>query len=291
MLTTMNTKRIACLYFFCLLAFGLSAQLCWKITTPGKAVPSFLFGTHHMVEPTSIPNLDRLIALCQAAELFVGELPDDPQGAQKMLKAVGMPGRSLRALMSADDYALVAAEIKRTLDMDLSFFEEVKPLYIGTVYTMMGHLKALGLKEQPEPVDGLLRRKAEEKGLPAVGLETVDQQIDILFNSLSLERQVELLVEAVKDTSQTSEKVDALNRAYLAGDLTTLARLGSDEDWLPEEKYLMVDQRNLNWAKVLPDLLNRNACFIAVGCLHLVNETGLINQLRLAGFLVEPLRF
>lgn len=284
----MNTKRIAALFFSCLLATGLSAQLCWKITTPGKAEPSFLFGTHHLIEPTCIPHLDSLIALCQAAELFVGELPDDPQGAQKMLNAVGMPGRSLRALMSADDYALVAAEIKRTLDVDLSLLDEVKPLYIGTLYTMIAHLNALGLKEQPEPVDGLLRRKAVEKGLPAVGLETVDQQIDVLFNSLSLQRQVELLVEAVTDTSQTSLKVRELNRAYLAGDLAALARLGSDEDWLPEEKLMMVDNRNLNWAKVLPDYLNRHACFIAVGCLHLVDETGLVNQLRLAGFLVEP---
>lgn len=287
----MNTKRLVCLFFSCLLAYGLSAQLCWKITAPGKAVPSYLFGTHHLIEPTNIPHLDSLITLCQASELFVGELLDDPQGSQKMLTAVSMPNRSLKTLLTPEDYALVAAEIKRTLDMDLSFFDEVKPLYIGTVYTMMAHLNALGLKDQPEPVDGLLRRKAVEKGLPVVGLETVDQQIDILFNSLSLERQAELLLEAVKDTSQTELKVGELNRAYLAGDLAVLARLGSDEDWLPKEKNLMVDQRNLNWARVLPDYLNHHACFIAVGCLHLVDETGLINQLRLAGFQVEPLLF
>lgn len=286
-----TTKRIACLLFACLLTYGLSAQLCWKITAPGHTESSYLFGTHHMVEPTSIPHLDTLIALCQASELFVGELPDDPQGAQKMLNAVSMPDCSLKTLLSPTDYTMVAAEIKRMLNMDISMFDEVKPLYIGTLYSMMAQLKALGLKEQPEPVDGLLRRKALERGLPAVGLETVDQQIDLLFNSFTLKRQADLLVEAIKDTAMTSYNVGLLNRAYLAGDLNTLASLGSEEELLPDEQYLMVDQRNNHWIEVLPDYLNRHVCFIAVGCLHLVGETGLIKQLRSAGFKVEPVTF
>lgn len=274
-----------------LLTTSLSAQLCWKITSPDKAVSSYLFGTHHLVEPSSIPHLDTLIALCQASELFVGELPDDSLVAQKMLVAVSMTDCSLKSLLTSDDYALVAAEIRRTLDVDLSLLDEVKPLYIGTLYALMAQLKALGLTEQPEPVDNLLRRKAVEKGVPVLGLESVDQQIDILFNSLSLERQAELLVETIKDSSMTSFKVEKLNNAYLAGDLSVLASLGNDDDWSPEEKHAMVDNRNLNWVKVLPDYLNRHACFIAVGCLHFVDETGLINQLRLLGYLVEPLFF
>ncbi|NLE31900.1 MAG: TraB/GumN family protein, partial [Bacteroidales bacterium] len=40
-----------------LLTTSLSAQLCWKITSPDKAVSSYLFGTHHLVEPSSIPHL------------------------------------------------------------------------------------------------------------------------------------------------------------------------------------------------------------------------------------------
>ena len=35
----------------------------------------------------------------------------------------------------------------------------------------------------------------------------------------------------------------------------------------------------------------KNSCFVAVGCLHLTGESGLINQLRNAGYNVEPIIF
>jgi uncharacterized protein len=59
----------------------------------------------------------------------------------------------------------------------------------------------------------------------------------------------------------------------------------------PEERKMLVDDRNLNWVKQFPRLFKTQSCFVAVGCLHLVGETGLINQLRLKGYTVEPVLF
>lgn len=283
--------RLVPLLFVLLCSTSTFAQLCWKITETGASHSSYLFGTHHLIEPTTIPHLDRVIALCQASERFIGELNEDPNGSSIMRDALSMNGHTLTSLLSPEEYELVGRAFQRTLGMELSLFDEVKPMFTGMFYMMKAHLKALGLKQQPEPVDALLRRSAIEAGCETVGLETLNQQIDILFNSVSLERQAFLLVDAVKETNQTPLNVHKLNDAYLAGDLESLAIMGCDEDWLPEEKHTLLDGRNLNWGKQLPEQLHSHSCFIAVGCLHLVGETGLIHLLREAGFVVEPVHF
>jgi hypothetical protein len=41
----------------------------------------------------------------------------------------------------------------------------------------------------------------------------------------------------------------------------------------------------------LSEILPVKSTFIAVGCMHLVGEAGLINQLKNKGFVVEEVRF
>jgi hypothetical protein len=85
----------------------------------------------------------------------------------------------------------------------------------------------------------------------------------------------------MKDLSQ-------LNEAYVTGNLEKMKELDvDDESMTPEERKTLVDNRNQNWLKKLPELFNKQSCFVAVGCLHLVGDNGLINQLRLQGYTVE----
>ena len=53
---------------------------------------------------------------------------------------------------------------------------------------------------------------------------------------------------------------------------------------------MIIDGRNNNWMKKIPDLITEKSSFIAVGCAHLVGETGLINQLRELGYTVDPIQ-
>lgn len=50
----------------------------------------------------------------------------------------------------------------------------------------------------------------------------------------------------------------------------------------------LIKSRNEAWLKIIPELLNNNPCFIAVGLLHLYGDCGLIIQLRNRGYSVKP---
>jgi len=283
-------KRQTLSLLLCLLSLSgsVGAQLCWKVSGNGLTKTSYLFGTHHVIDPSSIPHFDQIMQLCTASEAVVGEYVMDSTVNQQLLQGAMMQGISLKTIMSTEEYNLVDAEMERVLGSGLIPFDQMKPLFVGTLYTVMAYLKSMNLEEQPTSVDELFQEKGREKGLTLLGLESPEDQINLFYNAIPIQRQVELLVQAVREKDSATDKIEALNTTYLAGDLHRLDSLSKSEPETLDEQSLMLDQRNARWMKELPDMLRQHACFIAVGCLHLTGEIGLIDQLKLSGYTLEP---
>ncbi|MNX99368.1 TraB family protein [compost metagenome] len=51
----------------------------------------------------------------------------------------------------------------------------------------------------------------------------------------------------------------------------------------------MLDNRNNNWVKNMPELMKKESVFFAVGAAHLGGEEGVINLLKKAGYSVKPI--
>ncbi|MBV8391009.1 MAG: TraB/GumN family protein, partial [Mucilaginibacter sp.] len=52
----------------------------------------------------------------------------------------------------------------------------------------------------------------------------------------------------------------------------------------------LLKNRNIKWIKEMPEIMQKQATFIAVGAAHLVGDYGLINQLRLKGYIVKAIK-
>jgi hypothetical protein len=136
----------------------------------------------------------------------------------------------------------------------------------------------------------MLQARAIREGKANHGLETMEEQIGV-FNSMSLEDQVVMLRDAVKDTHITQAALDELTRAYLQRELNALARLseqykGSNPRAHDELMRRLLTERNHNMAKRMPERLKEGNAFIAVGALHLPGEDGLLQLLSKAGYRV-----
>jgi len=174
----------------------------------------------------------------------------------------------------------------------MSVLGSFKPMMLMSMHQLVLYLKSTGSKKQPTAVDDLFQKQARAAKKKVIGLETLETQMNILFNNISLERQAEILLFEVRDKEQMLTELKQLNDVYISGDLEKMKELDvDDESMRPEERKMLVDDRNLNWIKQLPALFKEQSCFVAVGCLHLVGDNGLINQLRLNGYTVEPVRF
>lgn len=269
---------------------GIQAQLLWKISGNGIRT-SYLFGTHHLIQKEQIPGFDKTLTLISEVDAVVGEMDMNNKMSMqlKLMNAALMKDTTLTDLLSTDDYALVNNAFEELAGLKLKAMNKMKPTMLSTMYVLLLYMKLNNVTKEPEAVDEIIQKTGKEAKKPIIGLETVEQQINILFNSTPLKRQAELLVTSIKDKDKSILTIRAMNEAYLSGNLQKLQELYLDNDDMNEqEQHLLVDNRNADWVNQLTELLKRKSCFVAVGALHLAGASGLIQQLRLKGFKIEP---
>jgi Uncharacterized protein conserved in bacteria len=286
----MKTRILLSVCIALFFALPASAQLLWKISGKGLSKPSYLFGTHHLIEKDRIKNFDKMLGLVSQTDAVVGEMDmtDMPSMQAKIMQSAVMPGKNIKQMLNTDDYALVDNEFKQLMGVGLDQLGAFKPMLLQTMYASLIYFRSQNIDKQPEAVDVVFQKKAKENNKSVIGLETIELQSAIMFDSLPLNRQVEILVKSVKDKQKGIDLYKRLNEAYLAGNLKKIEDLDKeDDDLTPAERKPLYDNRNANWLKQLPALLTKQSCFVVVGCMHLVGETGLLLQLKQAGYKVE----
>ena len=286
----MNKKINFILLVALFLTLNTNAQLFWKVSGNGLTKPSYLFGTHHLIEKEKIAGFEKVLAVIPQTDVVVGEMDmSNMLGMQlKMIKVAIMKDSTMHDLLNVEEYSLVDTQLKEVVEMGLDKLGKMKPMMISALYEVKLYMKQNNIKKEPEAVDIVFQKEAKKKKKKIIGLETIDQQLNILFNSMSLKHQAELLVQTVKDKDKSLQQLTKLNEAYLKGDLKTLSELTVNEEQMtPEDRKILIDNRNNNWVSQLKTLLPKQSCFVAVGCMHLTDEIGLIQLLKNAGYTVE----
>ena len=302
----MNYKIKESFIVFILACFSLSSchlsankqetGLLWKISGNKLEQPSYLFGTHHLVPLSFLDSIHGLDAAFMATEQTVGELDMNNMGElqmQLMMASLMPEGESYEDLMSEDDRNLLDETLKEYVGVGLNQFGQMKPAMLNTLLSVMIYKKFYPSDEEGLSMDEYFQKEARDRYRQTLGLESVQDQIDVLFGSQPIERQAESLICTIKNVDYAKKQMDRLMVAYHAQDLTAMAILYEEDDAdnpcpsTQEEKDELNKARNEKWMEKLPEMMNEKPSFIAVGCLHLVGDDGLINRLRKAGYKVE----
>ena len=135
----------------------------------------------------------------------------------------------------------------------------------------------------------------KQQGKAVLGLETIDEQIHVLFESQTLERQLELLMCMVKHQDYQVQLADGIRESYFAQDLSRIESYYDDKlndgcDTTPEEESVLIHGRNANWVKVMPGMMEKEPTLFVVGAMHLVGEKGVIELLKAQGYQVEGVK-
>ena len=273
--------------------------LLWKISGNKLEEPSYLFGTHHLVPVSYLDSIDGLEDAFLSTKQTVGELDMNNIGEmqmQLMLASLMPEGESYEDLLNDDDRALLDEILKEYVGTGLEQFGQMKPAMLNTLLSVMMYKKMYPSDENGLSMDEHFQKEARDRYRQTLGLETVQDQIDVLFGSQPIERQAESLLCTIKNMDYGKKQMDKLMTAYYAQDLTAMAKLFEEDDpdnpcpSTQEEKDKINKARNEKWMDKLPEMMNEKPSFIAVGCLHLVGDDGLINLLRKSGYKVEAVK-
>jgi len=271
--------------------------LLWKVSGNGLEKPSFILGTLHLASKSkldSIPGANKALENC---EQVVGELVMSEMMAQvSKIQQAGMMSAdtTYQMLYTEEEFKKVSEGIKEYIGVDLNQVGMLKPSMIQTTIVMFMYQKFFSDYNPNEAMDNYVQQYASTEGKDIIGLETIEDQINALFNTSSLKRQAEILLCLFEHTEESlvsaAELIDAYNRA----DLTTLEAMINDTEGPcsgnQAENDALINNRNKIWAEKLPGIMAEKSCFIAVGAGHIVGESGILTLLEKAGFKVEPVK-
>ena len=284
-------KKSLFILILALIAYPAMAQLLWRISGNGLKQPSYLFGTHHLIPISFLDSVPGLYKAFNASEMIIGEMIlSNLDATATMQKAAVMPNHiKMKDLLDEQDYQLVDAELKRVLKMGLSDLTILNPTMILTLYEMELYKQLTGFSDDIKS-DSYFQLVGSEKGKKMLGLETIQQQIALLFENGTLQRQANLLVASINQKESALNEMLHLNKLYRTGAIDEMvfhAKKSGDFSQLTEAEYTkIVDDRNADWLNKLPAQMQASGCFIAVGALHLGGEKGVVKLLQRAGFKV-----
>ncbi|MCM1293225.1 MAG: TraB/GumN family protein [Bacteroides sp.] len=273
------------------------AQLLWRITPPSPdARPSYIMGSHHAA-PTSIADDLNVAQLMPQVDIAFGELSLDdlnPMSIQAALQQSVMASAdsTLDKVLTPDQLALVDSAITTlsdgTIPMASKMFNNFKPAMLNNIITMLLAARELPTLDPNNTLDAYVLSMAKTSGLPVKGLETVSDQIKVLYGS-PISQQVRELLKIISADGFGAEQMHLMTRAYLNHDLAAVTDLIFSDDEYDATSDTLIKDRNDRWVQFLLGFLPTSTALIIVGAGHLSGENGVLTQLEKAGYNVEPI--
>ncbi len=272
------------------------AQILYKVEKGGDSKPSYLLGTHHMAHLGVVDSIAELPAIMSEVDKVYGEFDmsklSDPATIMAMQASLQAPADSTL------DKVLSPEQLARLTDVwqqftggaaPIEMMYPMKPCVMNIQLAAIMTAKVFPDLNPMEGIDVTMQNRAREAGKAVDGLETMEYQLNLLYNS-PIAEQAEDLMKTVDDIEGEEKKAIELAEAYARHDIDTIGRLTEESmanDPSSAEKILFT--RNANWIAILTDKLPAESALVVVGAAHLPGEKGLLEGLQKAGFTVTPI--
>lgn len=263
------------------------SSLLWEITGPGVKKGCYLFGTMHLIEKEYFIFPKKLEKIVRKSDQLVMEIAGIPD-QMEVMKYVMLEEGSFFDLFNEEQTDSILIWAKKEFSMsEESFranFSKMKPF---TVVQMATQLHFMGKTESYELSFDEIAVSDEIKIL---GLETLAQQMAI-FDNLSNEKQVRMVMDGIQSTEESIESTIALMKLYNTQEIDSLyMMIESEGGVLEEEQSVFLDNRNRNWIPKIELFIKENRSFIAVGAAHLGGPNGVIRLLESKGYTLKPVQ-
>jgi uncharacterized protein YbaP (TraB family) len=289
----------------CLLLWTLAAvagearqPLLWRIE--GGAAPQYLFGTIHLPDPRVTTLTPESRKAFESAEVIVTEIELSATMLMAMANASFLPrGETLQQKLPAPMQQQLNEELRAIAPQwQLAQFDRLKIWVMATNLPLLPYqLKYPGAPS----LDIQLVQDGAQQGKPNVGIETLNEQLDI-FDRLSEAEQQALLQDAIshrkKARSGGPDLLEQMVLAYVAGDgekilALTGEEMASDPALGERLKRQLLSERNGRMAERIDARLRQHGerrHFIALGSAHLVGDGSVVSALERKGYRITRIR-
>ncbi|MEM7541918.1 MAG: TraB/GumN family protein [Pseudomonadota bacterium] len=247
----------------------------------GAGKPSYLMGTIHLPDPEIVALPAPVKEALGTSDNFLMEVMLDAAGllaiTSRMFRVDGttLMGDVGEGLFEAAAEKLsrhgIPAEFANTMNVWAAFMTlSLPPSQLGI------------------PLDLVLLQHAQSAGLSTSGLETMDEQLGI-FESIPKARQIEMLTEIVCHYETVQRMMFDMKGLYLSRDLKRLAELSLRTVSAADAEFMesLIFKRNKKMLERMQPKLEQGGTFVAVGALHLLGPSGILQSLEAQGYQID----
>ena len=274
-------------------------SLLWRISGNGLKQASYLFGTIHMIPREDLQFSEATLnALGKskrvAFEIDMKEMTSLRTQFSLMTKAFMKNGKTLKDLLSAEDYAFVHQKMEEK-GMGAGMFEKLKPMFLTMMLTNDegGNPMSKDKNSKMTAVEMELWRIAKKQKAKSAGLETAEYQMGV-FDAIPYEAQAKMLLDGLRaaDAGEGDGEGDLAKMVemYKAQDITAMQQMISGDEGMSNYEDVLLGNRNRNWIPVMGRMMREEITFFAVGAGHLGGPGGVIALLRKEGYKVEAVQ-
>ncbi|KFF15327.1 TraB/GumN family protein [Flavobacterium hydatis] len=256
----------------------LENSLLWEVSGNGLSKSSYLYGTIHSICSDNYFLSEKTKKAFQNSDKLMLEInfsdPEEMEDAQKL----AMSPEPLSKKLTPEQLSELDLILQKSTGYKI---KQVDNFSLATVMSLIS-IKTFDC-ENLKSYENDFIALAQKDNKKIDGLETVKGQLAMLSSAYSDSELIAMLQGLSK------EKTKEMVNDYVAENIVTLYNDMIDEKEMSKKaKNAMLDERNLSWAKELPETMKKESVFVAVGSAHLAGELGVINLLRKAGYKVKP---
>lgn len=276
----------------------------WRATKGDQVIT--IAGTYHFDDPRHAANLAALLpAITGASAVLVEAGPDEEKALKTQIARdpstmVITEGPTLNQQLPPEVWTQLSNAMSAR-GIPAFMTAKFKPWYVLTLLSIPP-CAMLQMTQEPEGLDRLVIKVAEEAGVPIRALEPYDTLFKI-FGSLTEAELTEMLVSTLAIEPQAEDYFTTLVDSYFAGESRAAWELmrfisydmpGYTRDQVDSEfarmEEIVAASRNRAWIPVLTNAAAKGPVFAAFGALHLSGQDGVLNLLQEQGFTLEELK-
>jgi len=218
-------------------------------------------------------------------EINLTEIPSAKEQKNIIEMSTYTDGSTIKEHVSKETYSRIVDFLMNN-DIELESISMLKPFKLAAFIQGM----AIENAEYIEGIDVYFLQKTLERGIPVIGVETLEAHSEV-FAKISTETQERILNYTLDQyySNTINDSTDELIDLWKKGDDESLLKIFNDMSSEQEYQKVMLTDRNILMANKVEELLNSNkeeVYFIMIGALHYPGKQGIIKLLQEKGYSV-----
>lgn len=278
----MRKALLSLLLSFPVILFAQKTIL-WKVSEKSTNHVSYLLGTEHLLDRSYVDSLPVLAESLKKCELVITEVNKDSARIQELYNR-RESSYKLKEIMSDKDIELISFALSYSTAKDWSKFTPGELFAKLSAYTE-GY--EMGVKPGQIRIDDYIQILAKNNNKRSIYFEYDSVQMELLRKATEVidwnyfKKNIGKWLDKYRNPSGDI-KATKLYKQFYQFELNYAFDAKCSGD-------ILLEKRNDEWVKQLLGYFKENNCFVAVGLSHLGKQCGLIQQLKRAGYEVEPI--